>query len=131
MSKRKQINVRGINSEISNDPFYRYKMEEVVISQQKNKICFENIDKVCKDLDRNVKLLIGFLKKYFNTSIEYKNNQMFTTKIISKNEMQDAIYNFIEKYILCEKCKNPETIYDESKKSTFMICKACSHKRII
>lgn len=130
-SKRKMINIRGLDSQKDNDPFYRYKMEEVILVQQSTKISFNNIDNICKDLDRDPKMLVAYLKKYFKSNLAYKDNAVQTAKIISKSEMQNAIYSFIDKYVLCNKCKNPETVFNEEKKKTTLTCKACSFTTIV
>lgn len=127
MNKPKLINIRGFKKSNDNDPFYRYKMEEVLIMQQQTKIIFTNINNICLDLDRSTKLMVSFLKKYFNSNFMYKDETAQTTKIITKQELQKAIYIFIDDYVLCQKCFNPETILTDSKNKTNLTCKACGH----
>lgn len=124
--KNSMINIQGLKE--NNDPYYRYKMEEVVIKSQKNKIVFENIDVIAKSLDRDIQFLLKFLKTFFGTSIEYKNGIASTTKEIMQDDMQSAIYKFIDEFVLCKQCSNPETMMEIKKKKTFMQCKACSYK---
>ena len=129
MSKPKQINIRGVQDII--DPTYRYKMEEVVLVNQGAKIAFTNIDSICRSLAREATELVKFLKKYFGSSFDYKNNIATTYKNdLTKTLLQTAIYKFIEDNILCKKCKNPETVLVQDKKKTNMVCKACSHSVI-
>jgi translation initiation factor 5 len=126
MSKVKQINIRGLQDII--DITYRYKMEEVIIVNQGAKIAFTNIDNICKSLARDVSELIKFLRRYYGSSFDYKNNIATTYKNdLTKISLQTAIYKFIEDNILCKKCKNPETILVQNKKKIQMICKACSY----
>ena len=132
MSKSKIINVRG-TSEIT-DPFYRYKMESVNIIDQGIKIVFTNIDSICTSINRTPQQLVSFLKKYYGTSFEYKNNVAWTTKKdLTKNSLQDAIYQFIEQFVLCKNsnCRNPETVITKTKKETYFVCGACSNKSIL
>ena len=126
MSKAKQINIRGVQDIV--DPTYRYKMEEVILVNQGAKIAFMNIDSICKSLAREVQELMKFLKKYFGSSFDYKNNVATTYKNdLTKISLQTAIYKFIEDNILCKKCKNPETVLVQNKKKINMVCKACSN----
>lgn len=127
---KKLINISG-NTKID-DPFYRYKMESVDISKQGIKYVFTNIDSISVSLSRDPKELVGFLKKYFGTAFEYKNGIAQTTKKdLTKDELQSAIFNYIENNVLCKKCKNPETEYMKDKKKNLLCCKACSHKEQI
>lgn len=129
-SKKNQINIRG-NTEIL-DPFYRYKMEAVEISKQGVKFAFLNIDSVCMSLSRDPNHMISFFKKHFGSAFEYKNNIATTTKKdLTKDELQNATFKYIEDNVLCKKCKNPETEYVKDKKSVSLCCKACSYKQIV
>lgn len=124
MTTKNSINIQGTTPNI--DPFYRYKMEQVIISQLKNKIAFENINQIAKDLCRDPIDILKFIKTHYGSAFEYKNGVALTTKTITRDEMQNAIYIFIEKYVLCKKCKNPETIIENNKKKYFTKCLACS-----
>lgn len=127
MIKKNQINVRGLNPIL--DPFYRYKMDPVEISKQGVKFVFVNINNICTSLLRDPNHLVSFLKKHFGSAFDYKNNIAITTKKdLSKEELQNAIFKYIEENVLCKKCKNPETEYIKYKKKVSMCCKACSHK---
>lgn len=129
-NNKKSINITGLNK--INDPFYRYKMESVEISKQGVKFAFVNIDSVCSSISREPNELISFLKKYFGTSFEYKNGIALTAKKdLTKDDLQNAIFKYIEDNVLCKKCKNPETVYVKEKKKILLSCKACSHKEII
>lgn len=128
MSKN-YINIRG-KKEIT-DPFYRYKMNKVNTIKEKTKIIFTNIDQIAKDIDRNSADIITYLKKYFGTSFNYSDGKAQTTKQLTVDELQNAIYEFIEANVLCKKCSNPETQILEEKNKTIMRCKACSNLAIL
>lgn len=126
MSSKSMINIRG-NTENS-DPFYRYKMESVVVSNQGVKIAFTNIDSICLSLKRERNDIVKFLRKYFGSAFEYKNNCLLTTKKdMSRDDLQNAIYKYIEENVLCKKCRNPETEVIKEKKKDIQRCKACSY----
>jgi translation initiation factor 2 beta subunit (eIF-2beta)/eIF-5 len=120
------INIRG--STDNPDPFYRYKMESVSLSSQGVKTAFMNIDSICLSLKRDRNDIIKFLRKYFGSAFEYKNNCLLTTKKdMSKDDLQNAIYKYIEENVLCKKCRNPETEVVKEKKKDIKRCKACSY----
>ena len=66
------INVRG-NTE-NDDPFYRYKMNDVDIIKQGAKYAFTNINEIAVAINRDPKTIVSFLKKHFGSQFEYKNN---------------------------------------------------------
>ena len=114
------VNIRGTKE--NDDPFFRYKMEKVILVNNGAKLSFTNIDNISKSLGRDTKTLIKFLQKTLSIMIEYKNNMAYITKKdLTSGELQENIYKFIEKYVLCKKCSNPETYIDKSN----VLCKAC------
>ena len=128
-SKAVMINIRG-KTDIDDDN-YRYKMEEVNIIQQGALFAFTNINSICKSLNRDTTHMLKFLKKHMGLLITYKNDSaQITKKDLTKNELQQAIFKYIEDNILCEKCKNPETDIAKDKKKDYIVCKACSHKTL-
>lgn len=127
MSKTKLTNVRGVSE--NDDPFYRYKMEEVLIAKEGVKFSFLNIENICLALNRNPSELVSFLQKHFGAQFELKNGKVLTSKSdLNKLVLQNAIYKFIEHNVLCKTCKNPETKKIVEKKKTFLVCDACSAK---
>ena len=49
-----------------------------------------------------------------------------------KEKMQETIYDFIDTYVLCQKCKNPETYYIlQEKNDIAMKCNACPEISLI
>jgi translation initiation factor 2 beta subunit (eIF-2beta)/eIF-5 len=95
-------------------------MEMVSITNQGTKVAFLNINNICNSLGRDPSYLIKFLKRHFGSSFEYKNNVAYTTKKLSRDELQNGIYYFIENFVLCKRCTSPETKYFQSKKSDFI-----------
>lgn len=121
-----KINIRGMKE--INDFSYRYKMEEVNLVNQGAQKAWLNIDIVSSNLSRSPSDIVKFLKKFFGSSFDYKNGVLTTfKKDLTKQTLQEAIFQYIEKHVLCKKCRNPETEYKEIKKKTFMVCKACGH----
>ena len=122
----KQINVRGLEPVI--DSFYRYKMPTVNIVNQKTKSIITNINEIAQSIERNPNMIVDFLKKKFSTSMNYnKNDNTVEFKGAEIDLIQDAIYEFIEYYVLCPTCRNPETVLSNKKTGINIKCNACSH----
>lgn len=120
--------IRGL-TEI-NDPFYRYKMEKIKFSREKTKTCISNLEEIAKYLGiPNVEIILSFLKKRLSISIVNNKNRLIITNKVNTKNIQDALYEFIEIFVLCqnEKCKKPELIYNIHKDKLQCQCKACGH----
>ena len=102
-----KINVAGVEDIV--DPNYRYRMDKLQVSHEKNKTVIQNLDKVAADVGRDVPMIIYFFKKFFGTNFSLKNSKYSTTKKISASQLQDAFKEFIEYSILCVSCRLPET----------------------
>lgn len=123
----KKINIRGLTDN-SNDSFYRYKMEKIICIEQKGKSVVQNIDSISKALDRDCKYIINYFKKSLGTSIIYKDNKLIISKLVSVNDLEQILFEFIEYYVICHSCKNPETeLTFDKKNNPILSCKACSH----
>lgn len=129
-SKGTKIPVSGLKAPVS-DPFYRYQMDEVNIQQIKGKTVILNIDTVASNLDRLPQNIVKFMKTQFATAIDYKGGVATISKLLDKNAVQKSIYAFIDTYVLCRKCQNPETTMDVSKHKTTLVCKSCGEHTII
>jgi len=121
-----RTNISGF--EDIDDPFYRYKMDKLKITRQKNKTIIDNIDKVCKDLHRDPQLLIEFYKKKFGIAMIYKNNILSTTARFDDidDKLNKGLREFIEYYVLCSKCRLPETKIEKLKDIVTLSCDCCS-----
>jgi translation initiation factor 5 len=121
----KKINIEGSTDVI--DPFYRYTMTKLNVIKQKNKTVIDNLNVVCKDLDRDPMLIVNYFKRKFSTSMRYKDNILSTTGTITYDQFYDALREFIEYYVLCEKCKLPETIIQFKDDQIKLDCNCCSN----
>ncbi len=122
----KNINVRGL-SEI-NDISYRYRMPSISVINQKNKTVINNINEIASALETNPEFIIDFFRKKFSISIKYDNKSNYVElKSILQIDLQNALFEFIEYFIICPLCKNPETELYIKKESLYIKCKACSN----
>ena len=117
-----------ININPIDDPFYRYKMPSLVVKTSKNFTTLENLPDISKSLDRNSE----FILKYFGSKLGTQIN--VSKKCIngnhSRDKLQSMLQNFIDEFVLCKDCLNPETkiIFVESYS---MECSACGSVNIL
>lgn len=125
-----KINIRGIKN--IDDPFYRYQMPVVCVEKRKTRNVFINPLPICDSIGRDINILIKYLKIKFSCSLIYDSkNKCITCNKLTDKDIQDAIYEFIEYYVLCPTCQNPETILYNQNNKIKIKCKACSHDELL
>ena len=124
-----KINIRGLKDN-SDDPTYRYKMERIVLKLEGKKTIISNLSKVAHDLGREEKEILTYFGKSLGCSTNYdvKGNKAILSKATSLTELEPYLFNYIDTYVLCETCGNPETKLEKKKKKISKICVACGAK---
>ncbi|SGZ55640.1 CIC11C00000000967 [Sungouiella intermedia] len=114
------------------DPFYRYKMPliQAKVEGRGNgiKTAIPNLSEVARALARPP----AYVVKYFGyelgalTSFKEEDDRYLVNGSHAQNELQDSLDGFINKFVLCGACKNPETqIIIKGKGNLQKDCKAC------
>ncbi len=114
------------------DVFYRYKMPpiEAVTEGRGNGIKTNVLNAV--DVARALNRPTPYVIKYFGfelgaqTSISEKNDRYLVNGVHDVAKLQDVLDGFINKFVLCPSCKNPETILKVTADGHLnRDCKAC------
>lgn len=116
-----QPQILNINNQ--DDPFYRYKMPALQIKQQTNCVIIENLAQVSTSLKRNQKMILKFFGIRLGTQVSDSKSSINGT--FKAHELQEALQEFIQTYVLCPDCGNPETEFYLKKKTYKRTCKAC------
>lgn len=114
------------------DPFYRYKMPPIQAKVEGRgngiKTAIPNLSEVARALGRPP----AYVVKYFGyelgaqTSFKEEDDRYLVNGAHAQNELQDSLDGFINKFVLCGACKNPETqIIIKGKGNLQKDCKAC------
>ena len=124
------------------DPSYRYKMPPVEVkwegSGNGKKTIIVNIKKISRSIQRNIDEIIKYIGQSANAKAKLMKGSndweyAVVSGYITDDTLQNIIYDYIEKYILCTMCGNPETFY-MCKLSPMRVskkCKACGNKEKI
>ncbi|KAL8722277.1 MAG: hypothetical protein Q9181_007522 [Wetmoreana brouardii] len=116
------------------DPFYRYKMERLLSKVEGKgngiKTVIVNLSGVAASLSRPPSYVI----KYFGfelgaqTNINPKDDRWIINGSHEASKLQDYLDGFISKFVLCKKCKNPETDVNIRDGRILLDCKACGQR---
>jgi translation initiation factor 5 len=116
------------------DPFYRYKMERLQskIEGKGNgiKTVIVNLSSVSQSLARPPSYVI----KYFGFELGAQTNtnpaddRWIINGAHDAAKLQDYLDGFISKFVLCKKCKNPETDVNIKDGNITLDCKACGQR---
>ncbi|KAF1987957.1 putative eukaryotic translation initiation factor 5 [Aulographum hederae CBS 113979] len=116
------------------DPFYRYKMERLQskIEGKGNgiKTVIVNLSSVAQSLARPPSYVI----KYFGfelgaqTNINPNDDRWIINGAHEASKLQDYLDGFISRFVLCKKCRNPETDVQIKDGSITLDCKACGER---
>jgi translation initiation factor 5 len=112
------------------DPNYRYKMHRIKtkIEGRGNgiKTILLNLNIISKELYRNSEEILKFLGQTKGSQTIIHDDKFIINGSFSDDIIQNEIYNYIDKYVICIKCLLPETIYFKRGKNLYNKCNACS-----
>jgi len=128
----------NVNRKVT-DQFYRYKMPKLLAKVEGKgngiKTVIVNMLEVGKALARPA----SYPTKFFGcelgaqTQIDKKNDRYIVNGSHNGDKLQEILDIFIEKFVLCEQCDNPETefIVQPKKEKITAVCAACGHSGLI
>lgn len=109
------------------DPFYRYKMPALSTKILGRETVVTNLEQVAKALDRSPDVIM----KYFSVMSGCGMNGNKLMGGYEAGYLQQILQHFIERYVICESCNNPETYLSARSDNIRKVCKACgSHKPV-
>lgn len=121
-----------VDPNVTNDAHYRYWMPALQIKSEGFhngiKTVFPNIREVCRELNRPAEGLV----KHFSFELgaqgtHLKQDDKFLVMgSFTQQRLQERVYDFVTRFVLCKECRNPETTpYAKTKSKLAMTCKSC------
>ena len=113
------------------DSFDRYKMPRIVVKLEGKgngtKTLLENLESIGKSLGRHPLYLLKFVGYEVCAQTQAENTKYIVRGWHKASDLQDIIYWFIELYVVCSQCENPETSLYVKRHCVFRKCSACGH----
>ncbi|CBZ30172.1 eukaryotic translation initiation factor 5,putative [Leishmania mexicana MHOM/GT/2001/U1103] len=128
-----------IDPDKKDDVYYRYKMPAVQTKVEGSgngiKTVLPNIHDICLVINRPEEVLMKYFQFELGAqrTVSTKDDKFLLMGAHPTERMQDKLYDFIRKFVLCKHCHNPETAIhlDAGKKgsaSISMVCGACGKR---
>lgn len=121
-----------IPSERENPLGARYQMALIQVKVETNYTKLSNLEEVGKDLARSAELLLKFFGSEIGCQTMIKRGEYYLAGEYNSQQLQDHLDKFIESYILCQKCNNPETVFETAGKKKVekaaLACAACGNR---
>ncbi|KAL6198435.1 hypothetical protein ACLB2K_028224 [Fragaria x ananassa] len=125
--------LQNIGASNRDDPFYRYKMPSMITKIEGRGNCIKtNVVNVVGIADKLARP--AYITKYFGCELgaqskfDHKNKTCYVNGAHDTAKLAGLLENFIEKYVQCYRCGNPETEIIITKKQTLNLkCAACGH----
>lgn len=114
------------------DPYYRYNMETLKFQKEKTKTCILNLESISNSLKiPNMNLILTYFKKRLSIAITNKKGRIIISSDVDNKQIKNALYEFIEYFVLCDICNLPELEYKSESKGTLVApCKSCGSVKI-
>lgn len=118
------ININGNTSDID----YRYKMEKISLNNcgYGNGLftIINNMDNVAKSINTPSEILYKYLAFVLGSAFNDKKKSL--TGMHSVETIQQHIYDYINKFVICPNCNIPELMYKIENKYVRSSCSACN-----
>lgn len=110
---------------------YRYKMPAVVRLNQAAgagiKTNVGNMAEIAHAISRTLKSLRQWFSYSLGSQVQIEQNtgHLLINGQHEVRKLQSAVYEFIDAFVLCPRCTNPETTFEKNGNQLFLHCNAC------
>ncbi|KAK7196656.1 eukaryotic translation initiation factor 5 [Novymonas esmeraldas] len=128
-----------IDPEKKDDVYYRYKMPAIQTKVEGSgngiKTVLPNIHDICLVINRPEEVLMKYFQFELGAqrTVSTKDDKFLLMGAHPSDRMQDKLYDFIRRFVLCKHCRNPETsihldIAKNGSATISMVCGACGKR---
>merc|ERR1719487_2982426 len=106
--------ILNVDPQKKDDMYYRYKMPAIIVKKESRgngvKTVFPNIRDVCAKLQRPPELLNKFFGYELGVQSTFvkADDKFLVMGAFTQEHMQEKVYDFVARAVLCKECRNPE-----------------------
>lgn len=93
-----------------------------------NKTIISNFAQIAASLRRDANHMAKFLFKELATQGEISGDRLILINKISVDRINDKMSLYVNKFVICPKCKKPDTVIIEEGSQKYLRCMACGNK---
>lgn len=133
-----QPTMLSVDPKERSDMFYRYRMPSIIVKIEGSgngiKTVFPNIEDVCDAISRPLEVVMKYLQEEIGAQRTMKKSNEATKCFVmgrfDQERIQKVVDKFVESFVLCEKCRSPETTLsaDVVTQTVFSTCDACGKR---
>ena len=87
-----------------------------------------NFGQIIACIRRKPEHFLKFLTKELASSGEIKGDRLILSRKLASKDVNDKIEKYVNKFVLCPKCKKPDTELENDGAKAFLRCLACGEK---
>lgn len=106
----------------------RFEVLKVKGHHEGTKTVITNFAQIVTCLRRDADHVMKFLTKELASSGELRGDRLILSRKLPSREINEKIEKYVNLFVLCKKCKKPDTELDEDKGKAFLRCLACGEK---
>ena len=106
----------------------RFEIVKVKGHHEGTKTIISNFGQIATCIRRTQEHLLKFLTKELASSGEMKGDRLVLSRKLPSKDINDKIEKYVNKFVLCRKCKKPDTTIVKEGNKTFLKCLACGEK---
>ena len=106
----------------------RFEILKVKGHHEGTRTVITNFLQIVACLRRDENHVAKFLSKELASSCEIKGDRVILSRKLPSKEINEKIERYVNQFVLCPKCKKPDTELEEDKGKAFLRCLACGEK---
>ena len=106
----------------------RFEVLKVKGHHEGTRTIITNFAQVVSNVRRTSEHLLKFLTKELASSGEIKGERLILSRKLASKDVNEKVERYVNLFVLCKKCKKPDTELDIDKGKAFLRCLACGNK---
>jgi translation initiation factor 2 subunit 2 len=106
----------------------RFKILKVQGHHEGVRTVISNFGQIVACIRRSPEHFLKFLSKELASQCEVRGDRMILSRKLSSKEINEKIEKYVRIYVLCPKCKKPDTELENAGAKTFLRCLACGER---